>query len=114
MDYEKYKVTLSYPPRPTGLGLPDKNWSPDQFREHARKLEAHEKEMKAYRKETDKYHAEQARQDSLFKADALEDVGLAGHPKAEKAWALAWENGHSGGYSDVYSHLVDYADLLNG
>lgn len=114
MDFEKYNVTMSYPTRPTSLGLPDKNWSPAQFREHARKLEVHEKELKAYRKETEKWHAEQSRLGALFKLEALEDVGLTGHPKAEKAWALAWENGHSGGYSDVYSLLVDYAELLLG
>ena len=113
MDYDKYKVTLPYPPRPEKPVL-SRNPTPADYRKHADDLEVHEKAMKAYKKETDKYHAEQTRLEVLFKQDALEDVGLTGHPKADKAWALAWENGHSGGYPDVYSHLLEYADLLNG
>ena len=50
--------------------------------------------------------------EDLFKADALEAVGLTGHPKADKAYAFAWELGHASGYSEVFSYLQDIADVL--
>jgi hypothetical protein len=47
-----------------------------------------------------------------FKEDALRECGLEGHPKAEKAYSLAWEEGHSLGYGQVLYELQNLADLL--
>jgi hypothetical protein len=49
-----------------------------------------------------------------FKADALKYAGLKHHEKAEKAWYMAYERGHSGGYQEVLSELLELADLLLG
>jgi hypothetical protein len=58
------------------------------------------------------YQEESARLSEEFRTDALEYVGLTGHPKAGKAYGLAWSNGHSSGLADVLSHLFDLAELL--
>lgn len=58
------------------------------------------------------YSEETSRLLELFKAEALEDVGLTFHPKAEKAWSKAWEKGHSNGLSEVLSELRDISDVL--
>ena len=58
------------------------------------------------------YQDEEFRLRALFKRDALEDVGLTGHVKADKAFDLAWAEGHVDGYSSVYDQLVPLADLL--
>jgi hypothetical protein len=47
-----------------------------------------------------------------FKEDALKECGLAGHPKADKAYSLAWEEGHALGYGQVLYELQNLADLL--
>jgi hypothetical protein len=47
-----------------------------------------------------------------FRADAIEAVGISGHPKADRAYALAWQQGHSYGLHDVLCALVDLASLL--
>jgi hypothetical protein len=47
-----------------------------------------------------------------FKNDALEHVGLTNHPKAEKAFALAWEHGHADGYESVLNWLKEITDLV--
>ena len=47
-----------------------------------------------------------------FREEALIDLGILNHPKADKAFQLAWDAGHSGGYSEVYNYLLDYAELL--
>ena len=58
------------------------------------------------------YKKEEARLEQEFKNDAIEAVGLKGHPKAEKAYALAWDHGHSAGFSDVLGYLSEFADLI--
>ncbi len=47
-----------------------------------------------------------------FSEDAIEYCGLKGHPKADKAFAMAYERGHSYGYSEVLQELKELAELL--
>lgn len=49
-----------------------------------------------------------------FYDDAIDDVGLKEHPKASKAYEFAYDRGHSSGHGDVYSYLVEIAELLLG
>lgn len=49
---------------------------------------------------------------NVFKEDVLKEVGLLGHPNADKAFSYAWENGHSSGFENVYNILCDIADIL--
>lgn len=65
-----YKPTMAYPVR---------------FPKECRYPSA-EEAFKAARKA---YHVEAAQMEAIFKADALEEVGLTGHPKADKAYAMA-------------------------
>lgn len=58
------------------------------------------------------YYAGMAAAHDRFTVDAIEWAGLTGHPKAEKAFAMAYEDGHSGGMEEVANHLIRYADLL--
>lgn len=65
-----------------------------------------------YRLRAQLYQAERFDLQDQFAADALEEVGLTGHPKAAKVYALAYEYGHSSGYADVYNYLVELSDLV--
>lgn len=47
-----------------------------------------------------------------FEADAIDFVGLKGHPRAGKAFSMAYDRGRSGGYSEVLNALIDYAELM--
>jgi hypothetical protein len=57
-----------------------------------------------FRKQADERHAHQAKLEAKH--------GLTGHPKADKLYALAWDMGHSAGYSEVEIYYDDMADLL--
>ena len=46
-----------------------------------------------------------------FKNEVLTELGILNHPKAKKAFGFAWQYGH-GKYSEVYSYLVDFAELI--
>jgi hypothetical protein len=64
------------------------------------------KEMKeAYNKREGEIYIE-------FKKDALKEVGLTNHPKADKIYSKAWEKGHSAGYNEVFLELQDLAELF--
>ncbi len=49
---------------------------------------------------------------ALFREHAITAAGLDGNPKASKAYALAYEQGHSGGMAEVYEKLVELADVI--
>ena len=67
--------------------------------------EAHNKARAEYNK------AESAMIDQ-FKRDALDDLGLLNHPKADLLFSKAWEHGHSSGLHEVYSWMDDLSDLI--
>lgn len=56
--------------------------------------------------------ADSARLMDEFKRDALAEAGLTDHPKADRIYAYAWQEGHAYGCSEVLSHLMDLADLF--
>lgn len=47
-----------------------------------------------------------------FKVDLLDEHGLTGHPKADRAFTMAWDRGHASGYQEVANEFDDLADLL--
>lgn len=55
------------------------------------------------------YKRDYALRDRFFEA-AEADLGTAGHPLSLRARKLAWIEGHSSGYSQVYYHLQTYAE----
>jgi len=47
-----------------------------------------------------------------FREEAFEILGLTNHPKADKLWEIAWEEGHPYGLYAVLDYIVDLATLL--
>jgi len=47
-----------------------------------------------------------------FKADLLQAHGVTGNPKSDRAFSLAWEQGHSCGYSEVAIVFADLVELI--
>jgi len=47
-----------------------------------------------------------------FKADALEEVGLTDHPKADRIWDKAWDERADEGIWEVFDELEELADLI--
>jgi hypothetical protein len=58
------------------------------------------------------FHDESRRLKALFKSDLEAEHGLAGHPKADLLFDIAWEHGHANGYYDVEIHYSELAELL--
>lgn len=58
------------------------------------------------------YQEEDSRLAEMFYDDALEYVGLTGHPKADKIYSFAVEHGHAYGRAEVVSFLVELAYIF--
>lgn len=110
MDFDKYKPALEYP-------MPDKSLpTADEIEVGLRRgwlaqpaPLSQEEDLKLRRRA---WNSLKSALEDQFERDALEEVGLTDHPKARKVYALAYDYGHSGGYREVFSHLVDLAALV--
>jgi hypothetical protein len=58
------------------------------------------------------YNKEENRMYGVFKEDCLKEVDLENHPKREDIFNFAFEKGHSAGYHEVFSYLVDLSELF--
>lgn len=86
-----------------------------EVKEYASLLEQYEKDIIAH-KETRKIENEQIKQLNTVLEDYIKDeAGLYDHvpkDKQDKVWSLAWQQGHSSGYSEIYNHLLDLVNLF--
>jgi len=58
------------------------------------------------------YDKEQRSLYDEFRKDLYEEYGVTGHPKADKCFAIAWEEGHSSGYNDVAIYFGRIVELI--
>ena len=72
----------------------------------------YEAALKTYQENLNTYRIHKANLLEAFKKDALEESGLIGHPKADKAYEMAWDTGHSSGLACVFDDLCKLTELL--
>lgn len=72
----------------------------------------HDERERQWEYDLNAWSAEDRRVNEAFRHDALEAVGLLGHPKEAKAWEMAWDRGHANGFADVYWQLEELGELL--
>jgi len=111
MDTSIYENKMEYPARPKKPILSREHTSEDAEL-YAASLKTWEKDMETYQESMKEYRAETHRLMDKFRHDALDDVGLLNHPKADKIYSKAWEDGHSSGLYSVYQELCDLAELF--
>ena len=58
------------------------------------------------------YNTEQQKLEQEFQDDLFDEFRVSDNPKRYKCFALAWENGHAHGHSEVYNHFGDYVELI--
>lgn len=59
-----------------------------------------------------RYYAEDKRIHEKFKNDLFDELGIQNNPKKDVLYDLAWEYGHSSGFSDVYNYACDFVCLI--
>jgi hypothetical protein len=65
-----------------------------------------------YQEQRDAYEADQQRLNSEFEDDLAAEFGVTDNPKRHVLYGIAWDRGHSGGYSEVYGVYADLVDLI--
>lgn len=113
MNYEKYKNKMEYPkglPKP--FLSPAKKFCEEAVAIYAKELKEFNASLPAWIEAHEKYRMENHRLEQLFQKDAIDEVGLTNHPKAQKIFDKAWADGHSGGLENVMYHLEELADLI--
>lgn len=65
-----------------------------------------------YSKDKAAYHREDARLTLQFEIDLAEEFGISAHPKRSTLWQIAWDLGHSAGYTEIFSYYSDLSRLL--
>ncbi len=112
MNYDDYKVTIPYPNKPSKPVMERVGRESQAICVYADAMEKWEKDMEDYQEALAIYREALRKLDERFKQDVLCENGLAGHPKAEKVWDLAWEEGHSSGYSEVANRVERLTELV--
>lgn len=100
----KYRNTVPYSP-------PDLVIDPEKvtIAEAARLKEKHKADRAAQRKA---WSEGEGAATALFRADLEAEEGLTGHPKADALWRIAWDRGHSSGYSEILECYEQMVELL--
>ena len=65
-----------------------------------------------YKEHLKLYNAEKGRLYKEFKEDLFEEFEMSNHPKRERIFTYAWDEGHSCGLEDVYNVFSDIVDLI--
>ena len=47
-----------------------------------------------------------------WQKELFEEFGVTGNPKAKLCYDLAYEHGHSSGYSEIYNYFSDFVELI--
>lgn len=58
------------------------------------------------------YSADQRRLEELFKQDLFDEHSVTGNPKAQRCYEIAWEHGHSSGFSEVAGYFSEIVELI--
>ena len=100
---------LIFPVKPKTISLTSKNPSEEEIQEYLSKKSIYEIEMEEYSKAKDAYYTEQGRRIDEFWEDAREELLCTSYPDHvwEKCCTKAYDDGHSAGYSEIFSCLAE-------
>ncbi len=116
-DYDTISRSLKYPSKPR-KAEPKRDDFPNNTAWGAA-LDTYEVEfanqMVAYKADLETYHSQAQKVDQEFWADLYEDLGWDRLPPkvASALRTMAWEDGHSSGYGEVYNHALGYDSLVD-
>jgi hypothetical protein len=114
LDYTKYENKLKSGPRFYDERIELQKLQKISDLSPAQKLRVQElKEfIESAKKQNELYDAETKRLYNLWKKDLFEEYGVTNNPKVEKAYTLAYDYGHSMGYSSIESYFSEFVELI--
>ena len=112
LDYAKYTNPCKYP---TMLSIPrlvSNTPTEAEINKYLSEVKEFDKAKVEYAKNLAAYQEAEAERIRQFKVDLFVAYGVTGHPKAERAFNLAWDFGHSGGLHEVELYFSTLATLI--
>jgi hypothetical protein len=80
------------------------------FKDETKEVRFFDKER--YNEEVARYRESQKRLDKEFKDDLFEHLGITNNPKANDLYHIAYELGHSSGFSEIANYAYDLVKLI--
>lgn len=109
--YEKIELAIrsvAYPTRPAKPQLPLSNQhTPAILRAQADALESYEQVKAEYERRLANYHAEKVELENVWRNKLREEYSNLNDTTFNIVYNMAWERGHSSGYSEVRSYMDD-------
>lgn len=118
MDFSKYDNSVPYPTKPKiiicGNKKCKKEYPTSTFKDGTFNYCSHcgydirsvfHAEMRIYESIKKAYDTEEDERHQRFRDDLLAEFDLTNHPKKDNIYSYVWEQGHSGGFSEVYYAL---------
>jgi len=65
-----------------------------------------------YKTHLQEYMDDQKRLKAKFAEDLHDEFGVSDNPKRDVLFSIAWDKGHSDGYSEVYYHYAELVPLI--
>ena len=112
LDYAKYMNPRKYPTRLSIPRLVSNTPTEAEINKYLSEVKEFDKAKAEYAKNLAAHQEAEAECLRRFKIDLFVAYGVTGHPKAEKAFNLAWEFGHSGGLHEVELYFSTLATLI--
>jgi hypothetical protein len=100
-----------YPSKPNKPRLQDTH-TVEEVLAYVDNLRLYEQAMEVWTVARDAYYARSHEIAEQFRKDLEEEHSMTGHPKADKLYAKAWEDGHSAGFAEVENVYSDLIELV--
>ena len=112
LDYAKYTNPCKYPTRLSIPRLVSNTPTEAEINKYLSEVKEFDKAKVEYAKNLAAHQEAEAERIRQFKVDLFVAYGVTGHPKAERAFNLACEFGHSGGLHEVESYFSSLVTLI--
>lgn len=115
-DFDYYACRdLKYPEKPKKAFLPSNSPSEQEVAEYLETKANYDSLIEKYKELKGDYQAKEIDRQDQFWDDARTELGCQSYSDKvwEKCCAKAWEDGHSGGFYEVYQELVGIVEFVD-
>lgn len=112
------KPELNYPKKPARPNIKPNASSQEIMayaglvKEYEGKLAQHALDVAAYNEARKPYNKMISDRAEEFKKDLFEECGVTDNPKADNAYSIAYEYGHSSGFAEIATHFFNIVELI--